>query len=477
MLMLFASAVFLFLFLPLVLLTHYLSPKRFKNTVLLFASLAFYTWGEQKMVFLILLSATVDFFAGRLIEKNFRKQGLFLSLFFNVAILAYFKYASFFFENLFWFSECIGISAQYLKVPAEASLPLGISFFTFQTMSYTIDVYRGKTVASRNFVNFATYVTLFPQLVAGPIVRYHDVQKELKSRVVSLTDFSEGIRRFIIGLGKKMLLANNLAFVADGAFNLPQDQLSTFFAWAGLFAYAFQIYFDFSGYSDMAIGLGKMFGFRFPENFNNPYLSTSIREFWRRWHITLSSWFKDYVYIPLGGNRMRSWRTYLNLFLVFFLTGLWHGASWNFIFWGLWHGLFLILERATNGHHFFKAGFKVFGHFYALSVVFLGWVFFRANDLEHGLSYLKSMFWQNSVILDGSFVSYYMRTESIFAFFFALFCCLPEANFLKIRKASLSQKWPLPVQFVERLFLLLIFLISCMYVAVDAYNPFIYFRF
>ena len=475
--MLFSSAIFLFLFLPLVLTVYFLSPKRFRNAVLLLASLAFYTWGEQVMVLLILLSAVVDYTAGILIKKRFRKQGLFLSVVFNLGILIYFKYANFLFENLFFVSDSLGFEAQSFAAFSEVALPLGISFYTFQTMSYTFDVYRGKVEASTNFLNFVTYVTLFPQLVAGPIVRYDEVAKELTQRDTTVSDFSEGIRRFVIGFGKKMLLANNLAYVADGAFDLPASQLSTSFAWVGLLAYSLQIYFDFSGYSDMAIGLGRMFGFRFPENFNYPYFSKSIREFWRRWHITLSAWFKDYLYISMGGNRVPPWRVYLNLLVVFFATGLWHGAKWTFVVWGLWHGIFLIAERVFKKQKSLKRLPHVFYHIYALFVVGVGWVFFRAPNLESALQYLKRLFSFATESSDNSFLAYFLRTESLIAFIFAGFLAFPFQEFLKTRGKSFLEKRATLFLISERLFLLLVFAFSCFYIAVDAYNPFIYFRF
>ena len=295
--MLFNSPVFLFLFLPLTLGIYYLAPKRFRNLILLFASLFFYTWGEKELVVLILASTCIDYVAGILITKGYRKPGLYLSVFFNLGLLIVFKYLNFTVNNLKVFAEKFQIDSSFYDNYTDIILPLGISFYTFQTLSYTIDVYRGNVKATKNFIDFATYVTLFPQLIAGPIIKYKDVSEQLVSRYSNTIIFSEGIKRFIIGLAKKMLIANQCAFLADGIFNMPENELTTPLAWLGVIAYSLQIYYDFSGYSDMAIGLGKLFGFNFLENFNFPYIAKSIREFWQRWHISLSNWFKEYVYI------------------------------------------------------------------------------------------------------------------------------------------------------------------------------------
>ncbi len=301
--MLFSSPIFLFLFLPITLILYFITPKKLKNFFLLITSLGFYTWGEKELVILIILSSIIDYSSGLIISNGKKKLGLLLSILFNLSILIYFKYSDFVFTNLTDLLQGFNISHLNASKFSNVVLPLGISFYTFQTMSYTIDVYRGTVKANRNFIDFATYVTLFPQLIAGPIVRYKEIENELTNRVVTTQLFANGIERFIIGLAKKMIIANNCAFLADGVFALPASEISPLTAWLGVIAYSFQIYFDFSGYSDMAIGLGKMFGFNFPENFNYPYISKSVREFWRRWHITLSNWFKDYLYISLGGNR------------------------------------------------------------------------------------------------------------------------------------------------------------------------------
>ena len=466
--MLFSSAIFLFFFLPILLLGYFIAPKKLKNIVLLIASLAFYSFGEKELVLLILASVLIDYSSGQIIERGLRKVGLYFSIISNLGILFYFKYIGFVYENYYTFLDLFHLENEVYRTIPEVALPLGISFFTFQTMSYTIDVYRGNVKASRNIIDFATYVTMFPQLVAGPIVRYKDIYKQLQKRTVTRVKFAEGVERFIIGLAKKMIIANNVAYIADGAFSIPSDQLSTSFAWVGIIAYSFQIYFDFSGYSDMAIGLGKMFGFDFLENFNYPYTSKSIREFWRRWHISLSTWFRDYVYIPLGGNRKGALRTYLNLTLVFFITGLWHGASWNFIVWGFLHGLFIVLERLGFGNVLQKLKFGI-SHIYTILVVLITWVFFRAENIEKAFGYLESMF---TFSIDNGLLSYYLRKENILAIVFAIIFSMNIYGMLKNR--FLNKK----IYFYSKhIVLVVLFLISIMYLAVDSYNPFIYFKF
>ncbi len=468
--MLFSSAIFLFVFLPVVLLLYYLVPQRLKNLLLLIVSLSFYTFGETKFVLLIIASILVDYSAGLIIDKGWKKTGLWLSIIVNISFLAYFKYTKFIFENYQNLLHFFNTNAENnLQIP-QIILPLGISFFTFQTMSYTIDVYRGKVKANRNIIDFATYVSLFPQLIAGPIVRYKDIYQQLNNRKQNLPQFSEGIIRFMIGLGKKMIIANNMAIVADAAFNMQHNQLSTTIAWFGIIAYTFQIYFDFSGYSDMAIGLGKMFGFDFPENFNLPYISKSIKEFWQRWHISLSSWFKDYLYISLGGNRKGTIRTYLNLIIVFLITGLWHGAGWNFIIWGLIHGAFLIIERIGLSD-LLKRIPTFFSYLYTIFVVMIAWVFFRAENISDAWEYLQKMF-QFKFNLDLNFTSVYITKEFIIATLLAIIFSTDITNLV-----SNSYKEKITYQISRTVFALIVFLISLVYIAVDTYNPFIYFRF
>lgn len=475
--MLFSSPIFLFLFLPTTLLLYYLAPKRFKNVILLFLSLAFYTWGEKELVALILLSTLIDYSSGLIISNGYRKTGLALSIVFNLSLLFYFKYSSFIFNNLSNILEALNISNSFANTFNSVVLPIGISFYTFQTMSYTIDVYRGNVKATKNLINFATYVTLFPQLIAGPIVRYAQIENELKNRKTSINLFADGVERFIIGLAKKMIIANNCAFIADAAFNIPSNESSALIAWLGVIAYSFQIYFDFSGYSDMAIGLGKMFGFNFPENFNYPYISKSIREFWRRWHITLSNWFKDYLYISLGGNRKGNTRTYLNLLIVFLLTGLWHGASWNFIIWGLFHGCFLVLERIGFSRVLNRTP-KYISHIYTLLVIIFGWVFFRSNSFSEAINYIKTMFSFNSKI-NFEYLDYYLSKDIIFILILALFLSTPiykkyRNYIITLQIKSNSLRFGKAINIIT---LTILLVISYFYIATDAYNPFIYFRF
>ena len=461
--MLFSSPIFLFLFLPFSLALYYLAPKKKKNIILLALSLGFYTWGEKEMVILILLSALVDYSAALIISTGKKRIGLLVSIIFNLGILAYFKYFNFIVSNI--------------NIVSNVVLPIGISFYTFQTMSYTVDVYRGHIKANKNFIDFAMYVTLFPQLIAGPIVRYSQIEKELKNRTTTTKLFTIGIQRFIIGLSKKMLIANNCAYFADAAFSLSENQSSALIAWIGIIAYTLQIYFDFSGYSDMAIGLGKMFGFNFPENFNYPYISKSIKEFWRRWHITLSEWFRDYLYISLGGNQKGNYRTYINLIIVFFLTGLWHGANWTFIIWGLFHGLFLIIERVGFGL-FLKKQNRFLAHFYTLFVVVIGWVIFRSDNINQAINFIYTLF-NFEASTNIGFLNFYLTKEVIIALILGLILSTPvyqkvNLYFNKFKENTKLYKLSI-LSYNAGLILLLI--ICFYYIATDAYNPFIYFRF
>jgi alginate O-acetyltransferase complex protein AlgI len=387
--MLFSSIIFLFGFLPLTLALYALCPARFKNSLLLVMSLIFYAWGEVRFVLLMLSMVAVNYAGGILLAKANQSAKLILSLAIaiNLGVLAYFKCANFFVENI----NAAALSLGLPTLPyAHVMLPLGISFYIFQSISYLIDVYRDRSLTQKNPINLGLYIALFPQLVAGPIVRYHDVMDQIRSRRVQLAGFTIGVERFIIGLAKKLLIANTMGSVADSIFALNAAELSWSVAWLGIICYTAQIYFDFSGYSDMAIGLGRMFGFEFLENFNYPYISKSITEFWRRWHISLSNWFRDYLYIPLGGNRVSPLRMYFNLTVVFFLCGLWHGASWNFVIWGLFHGALLVIEKLC-GVKPGVAGFSFFKHVYVLLLVMIGWVFFRAETLEQATQYLMAM--------------------------------------------------------------------------------------
>ncbi len=379
--MVFSSPIFLFLFLPITLGVYFVLPKRARNIWLLAASLVFYGWGEPKFLAVMLASIVCNFllalWIARLADRRHARLVLALAVTVNIGLLVAFKYTDFIVQSL---NAGLGaLAVPPLTVPAIA-LPIGISFFTFHALSYVIDVYRGDARALRNPFDMGLYISLFSQLIAGPIIRYHDIAAQLQERSVTRSLFARGVRRFIVGLGKKVLIANTLAVSADLIFTIPGDQLTMGLAWLGVLCYALQIYFDFSGYSDMAIGLGLMFGFRFLENFNYPYISQSLTEFWRRWHISLSNWFRDYLYIPLGGNRVAPWRVYLNLVIVFFLCGLWHGASWNFVVWGLFHGTFLVIERMGLARRMAE-WHQPFRHVYAMLVVLVSWVFFRADSL------------------------------------------------------------------------------------------------
>lgn len=391
--MVFSSTVFLFLFLPAVLLIVLALPRLWlQNAFLLVASLFFYAWGETFYVLVMIASILMNYVLGLLValrraHPSAARAALILAVVANLALLGAYKYAGFVVDTLNLLLAHAGCRP-LAHLPVH--LPIGISFYTFQALSYVVDVYRGDARPQRNPFNLGLYISLFPQLIAGPIVRYRDVDDQLRARAITLPLFVSGVRRFALGLGKKVLLANSAAVVADRVFNLPPEHLTTGAAWTGAFAYALQIYFDFSGYSDMAIGLGRMFGFHFLENFNYPYIATSVREFWRRWHLSLSTWFRDYLYVPLGGNRGSPARTAFNLLLVFFLCGLWHGANWTFVVWGLYHGFFLMLERSAWGR-WLDARPRPLQAAYTLLAVLIGWVFFRADSLPHALAYLAAM--------------------------------------------------------------------------------------
>ena len=482
--MLFSSPVFLFLFLPIVLSLYYLLPDRAKNSLLLAASLIFYAWGEVYYVLLMLFSILINYGFGLAIEfikqDKSKKIALGVAVSSNLFILISLKYTNFISDNFnIILSE---FSLKTINI-AQIPLPIGISFFTFQAMSYLIDVYRKEAKAQNNIFDLALYISLFPQLIAGPIVRFHDVAEQIRHRVVSAALFFSGTQRFIYGLAKKMLIANPLGAVADQIFFLAPNELSMGVAWLGITCYTLQIYFDFSGYSDMAIGLGRMFGFRFLENFNFPYISKSIQEFWRRWHISLSNWFRDYLYIPLGGNRKGPIRTCFNLLTVFFLCGLWHGASWNFIVWGLYHGGFLMLERMGLGRIVSRQA-RLLQHLYALLTVMVGWVFFRAETLPDALTFLQTMFVPIESISVYSVATYLTRH--------ALICLVIGVVLATPFWSHLNKKWITPLcltnektigslaighNLITTVYLSLLTLCCFASIAANSYNPFIYFRF
>lgn len=471
--MLFTSVIFLCLFLPLVLLGNHFIPKKYKNLFLLLSNILFYSWGEYYLVIIMLISIFVNWQGSLMIERGNRKAGVFLAFFVSIGLLVFYKYANFLFENIGSILDLFGIQFD-TRIKALA-LPLGISFYTFQTLSYTIDVYRGQIKANQSFVNFAAYVSLFPHLVAGPIVRYVDIDKELEDRHVNKTKFMLGLERLILGLAKKMIIANTCAAVADEVFSSSPDCLTSGAAWIGIIAYTLQIYFDFSAYSDMAIGLAKMLGFNFLENFNYPYIANSIKDFWRRWHISLSTWFRDYLYIPLGGNRSSASMMYRNLFIVFFATGLWHGASWNFIIWGLMHGVFLVAERLFLEKALAKL-WKPIGHIYTLFVVIIGWVFFRAEDLTYALEFLEKMFFLTP---DGNQIVYtlnhFINKQTILVGILGLVFSLPVFPYFQNKFKVVTNKNLVNIPYYLGLVFLLY--VVMMYLSVETYNPFIYFRF
>lgn len=408
--MVFSSLPFLFGYLPVVLAVLKLAPLHARNFCLFLVSLIFYGWSEPVYIVIMLISTFVDYYNGRMVDKyrddrKKAKRFVWFSVIFNLSLLGFFKYADFFILNL----QALGLPLS----PLHLSLPVGISFYTFQTMSYPIDVYRKQAPVQKSVVSFGAYVTLFPQLIAGPIVRYKDIAEQLDHRQETADQFALGVQRFVAGLAKKVLLANSIGALWDTISALPANEMSVAAAWLGIIAFAFQIYFDFSGYSDMAIGLGKMLGFEFLENFNYPYISRSITEFWRRWHISLSTWFRDYVYIPLGGSRHGRGKQIRNLMIVWLLTGFWHGASWNFMLWGIYFGVILILEKFVLKPILERLP-KVLQHGYALVLILLGWVLFAFTDLDAGLTYLKTMFGWGSVSLINARTLFYLRRPRIF---------------------------------------------------------------
>lgn len=478
--MVFCSLIFMFVFLPVVLAAYFLLrsiPAR--NAFLLFASLFFYAWGEIKFVWIMLLSIVVNYSLAIVIDDTkspaLRRLFLTLTVIVNLGLLAFFKYSGWIVANLN--NALTAAGQQTINLP-PVDLPLGISFFTFHALSYVIDIYRKQAKAQRNPVNLALYISLFPQLVAGPIIRYHDVCDQLTERIVSVDKFAEGVRRFVTGLGKKMLIANTVAVPVDKIFGLSNSQLTPELAWLGAVCYMLQIYFDFSGYSDMAIGLGLMFGFRFLENFNYPYIAQSIREFWQRWHISLSNWFRDYLYIPLGGNRHGELRTCLNLVTVFFLCGLWHGASWTFVFWGLYHGFFLGVERLGFGK-VLKSVPAPIQHLYTLFVVLIGWVFFRANSFSQAIAVCQAMFGKAAVDSCDTSAAFLLDGRLCFVLLVGVLISTPVMrNFVFAPALSVEARQPAFVLATVRTLLVVgILAFAIMEMASGTYNPFIYFRF
>lgn len=473
--MVFSSLLFLFRFLPLVFILYYAAPIRVRNVILFLFSLFFYAWGEPKYVFLMLFSITMDYTVGRLIHKAKRENRprrakicLLFSVCMNLGILGFFKYADFLLSTV---NDLTGLNLPLLNIP----LPIGISFFTFQTMSYTIDVYRETTEVQTSWVNYGTYVSMFPQLIAGPIVQYKTIAAQMRKRRESADNFAAGIHRFVVGVGKKVLLANNIGLLWDFVAGLPIGEVPVATAWLGALAFTFQIYFDFSGYSDMAIGLGKMFGFHFLENFDYPYTAQSVTEFWRRWHISLSSWFKEYVYIPLGGNRRGKLRQIRNIFVVWMLTGIWHGAHWNYVLWGIYYGILLVLEKLVLKPVLEKMP-GIVRNFYTMFWVILSWVIFKCEDLGYCASYIKAMFGGFSAgFVNGDFL-YLVRGYGFLLVILILGSTkVPQKCAVKLER-SLGENG-MGMTFIKGGFCLAVLFLSVAYLVDATYNPFLYFRF
>ncbi len=457
--MLFSSIPFLYYFLPLALLLYGLSPKKLKNTAILVISLVFYAWGEPRLVLLMMATVLCGYILALLTEK-FEKQGkifLAISVIISLGFLVYYKYADFFIYN---FNAVTGLSIPLLKI----SLPIGISFYTFQILSYNIDVYRKSVPAQKNPVDLAAYISFFPQLIAGPIVRYSDIAIQLHERTHSFDKCAVGVRRFIIGLSKKILIANALGELCD--IFRASDEKSVLFYWMYGIAFSLHIYFDFSGYSDMAIGLGKLFGFDFIENFNYPYISKSATEFWRRWHISLGSWFRDYVYIPLGGSRVGKIRLLFNIFVVWMLTGFWHGAAWNFIVWGLYFAILLVAEKIFLLKYLEKS--KVWSRFYILFLVMISFIIFNATDMKEAVSYIGGLFGGGDIPIVSAEALYYLRSYAVI-FVVAIVGATPVVSFLANKIKFVS--------FAEPVLLVMGLLVCTAYLVDGSFNPFLYFRF
>lgn len=479
--MLFSSITFLFAFLPIVLLVYYISPRLLRNAVLLVFSLLFYAWGEPKYVFVMMASIIIGYAMGLFTDYFIRKEqvkkakcAVIVSVVLNLGLLVFFKYLGFFADNI---NRIPGLN---IAVP-EFALPLGISFYTFQILSYSVDVYRGTVKPQKNIINLGAYITLFPQLIAGPIVRYDRIARELTDRRETIDDFGEGVRRFIVGLGKKVLIANTAGELFDTLSVLSADENTVLLSWICAVAFSLQIYFDFSGYSDMALGLGRMFGFHFLENFDYPYISKSITEFWRRWHISLSSWFRDYVYIPLGGNRKGKARTLCNIFIVWILTGFWHGAEWNFVIWGLYYFLLLMLEKIGLLAKLEKLP-AVLQHIYALFFINLGWVIFSYDDMSALGTALRNMFGLNGLPFMSDRTIFYLLSYGLLI----LIACLGATPLPKKIGRLLTERKSGDGNIVggnivggvlEIIFLFAVLLFATAFLASDAFNPFLYFRF
>ncbi|VYT80779.1 MBOAT family protein [Clostridium tertium] len=465
--MVFSSIIFIFIFLPFILFLYYIVGKKIKNYILLCASLIFYAWGGVSYLKILIASIIINYCFGIIIDKNkdrtrLKKILLIMGVILNLSILFYYKYYDFFVENV---NLLFGTSMSLRYIV----LPIGISFFTFQGMSYIIDIYRGDANVNKNPFSVALYISLFPQLVAGPIIKYKTIDNEIRNRKESIEEFSYGINRFVLGLSKKVIIADILGAMADNIFNLYQLGIDTPTAWIGAICYTFQIYYDFSGYSDMAIGLGHMFGFKFMENFNYPYISKSITEFWRRWHISLSTWFKEYLYIPLGGNRKGN--VYVNLFIVFLVTGIWHGAAWTYILWGIWHGIFLVIERAINKKNWYINIPSLIKYIVTMFIVIIGWVLFRANSVEQALGYISVMFGVNAEATLYEF-TYFINKKLILWIAIASLGAVPFIS-NKFKKYNGNKKF----EVISTVVISILFILSIVFIVNSTYSPFIYFQF
>ncbi len=470
--MVFSSITFLIYFLPIFLLLYHLVPHKYKNALILIASIYFYSWGGPKFILVILGTTCLDYFLVKAMNnqktQSSKTKFLIISLFLNLGLLFYFKYCNFFIDNI---NAAFGTKITWLEVV----LPIGISFYTFESLTYVLDVYRGIHKPLKNFWHYQTYILLFPKLIAGPIVRYHEIADQITNREKNYTSSIKlsGFLIFCIGLAKKTIIANTLGIQADAVFKLPPEQIDTIAAWVGALAYSFQIYFDFSGYSDMAIGLGKMMGFKFPENFNNPYTSKSITEFWRRWHMTLGTWMKNYLYIPLGGNQVNNFKLYRNLIFVFLISGLWHGASWNFILWGAYHGLFLVLERL-----FLIKFYKKIGNWFSLPLTFIivvtGWVLFRNENINQGFYIIKQLY--SFQFFDGKFA---LNNDFLFmaglALLFSFFTITKTTR--SFQEKVYGEQFSKSSQWLAVSASIILFYISLSFISALDFNPFIYFRF
>jgi alginate O-acetyltransferase complex protein AlgI len=489
---LFTEPTFLFLFLPVLLALYFAVDLRrlvrggasihgeYGNGLLLVASIIFYAKGGGAFTWLILGSIVFNYWMAIAVDRAHAvseaaaKRRVAAAVTINLLVLAVFKYANFFIDNVN--AVISGFGGTPFKA-AEILLPIGISFFTFHAISYVVDVYRRQAIAQKSPVHAALYLLLFPQLIAGPIIRYKDIADQLARRVVTLEDFNEGVRRFIIGLGKKVLIANVVAMPADRIFNMPMTQLHVIPAWIGIICYTLQIYFDFSGYSDMAIGLGRMFGFHFPENFRWPYIASTVQDFWRRWHMSLSSWFRDYLYVPLGGSRGSPAAMYRNLVTVFFLCGLWHGASWNFVIWGLFHGFFLVVERLGLAAAVKRLA-PPLRHLYLLVVVMIGWVFFRAETLPAALTFVRALFGFVTPEMTPFALTYYLTPEVLLAITAGIIGSMPIVPALGRWRAAIAARWTgLGIDLASTAALMIVLFASILQMAARTYNPFIYFRF